>query len=156
MIKTTKNIIDGVIIKPLKQIIDERGKIMHMLRSDDPEFTEFGEIYFSVIHPGVVKGWHIHNEMELNYAVVYGKIKLVLYDERKNSPTNGTIQEIFLGIDNYNLVKIPPMIWNGFKGVGTSDAIVANCSSIPHDPYEINRLDPFINHIPYDWDLKCK
>ena len=55
--------IKGVEIHPLKQIPDERGKIMHMLRSDDPYFERFGEIYFSMVYPGVVKGWHLHRLM---------------------------------------------------------------------------------------------
>jgi dTDP-4-dehydrorhamnose 3,5-epimerase len=91
--------------------------------------------------------------MTLNYAVVRGTIKLVLYDERPDSRTKGEVQEIFMGEGKYCLVTIPPMVWNGFKGVGTEPAIVANCATIPHDPVEIERLDPFKNHIPYDWSL---
>lgn len=148
--------IDGVLIKQLRKIPDERGTIMHMIRADDPEFEQFGEIYFSTVYPNVIKGWHIHKEMTLNYAVIYGMIKLVLYDERENSPTNGETQEIFIGRDNYCLVKIPPLIWNGFKGIGDTIAIVANLASIPHRPEEIERLNPFDNNIPYDWALKNK
>lgn len=146
--------IDGVSIRPLRQIPDERGKIMHMLRSDDPHFEAFGEIYFSVVYPGVIKGWHIHKEMTLNYAVISGMIKLVLYDERLNSPTQGELQELFIGEANYFLVTVPPMVWNGFKGIGVVPAIVANCATLPHHPDEIMRLDPFDNQIPYDWSLK--
>lgn len=146
--------IEGVLIHPLRQIPDERGKIMHMLRVDDPHFEKFGEIYFSVVYPGVIKGWHLHKEMTLNYAVVSGAIKLVLYDDRKGSATCGNLMEIFLGESNYALVKIPPMIWNGFKGIGVSPAIVANCATTPHSPGEILRLDPFDQQIPYSWELK--
>lgn len=146
--------IDGVKIKPLKKICDERGMVMHMLRSDDPDFDKFGEIYFSCIYPGVVKGWHNHNKMTLNYAVVKGMIKLVLYDNRSNSPTKGELMEIFMGDNNYVLVTIPLGVWNGFKGIGTEMAIVANCSTHPYDPDEIHRCNPFKNDIPYDWNLK--
>lgn len=145
--------IDGVLIKPLKQISDERGKIMHMMRSDDPHFEDFGEIYFSVVYPDVIKGWHLHTQMTLNYAVVSGMIKLVLYDARKESPTKGELHELYIGEDNYALVKIPPGIYNGFKGIGVKPAIVANCSDIPHDPEEIKRIDPFSKDISYNWDL---
>jgi dTDP-4-dehydrorhamnose 3,5-epimerase len=145
--------IQGVKISPLKQIVDERGKIMHMLRSDAPDFSGFGEIYFSCIYPNVIKGWHLHKKMILNYAVVQGHIKLVMYDKRSGSPTHGQVQEVFLGPDNYMLVTIPPLVWNGFKGIGTEPAILANCASIPHDPQEIERLDPFSKKIPYKWDL---
>ena len=146
--------IEDVVIKPLKQILDERGKVMHMLKTSDDVFKSFGEIYFSCIYPDAVKGWHIHEKMTLNYAVPHGHIKFVLYDDRENSSTKGMIQEIFLGPDNYNLVTVPPMVWNGFKGIGNEMAIVANCASIEHDSNEIKRLDPFSSKIPYDWELK--
>lgn len=146
--------IDGVIITPLKQISDERGKVMHMLRCDSNLFNGFGEIYFSCVYPGAIKGWHIHKKMILNYAVPHGRIQFVLYDERKNSKTKGEVMELFLGADNYCLVTVPPMVWNGFKGVGTEMAIVANCASIPHDPQEIERKDPFDPDIPYQWEPK--
>jgi dTDP-4-dehydrorhamnose 3,5-epimerase len=146
--------IDGVLITPLKQILDERGKVMHMLRNDAPHFQSFGEIYFSCVYPGAIKAWHLHKKMALNYAVPHGHIKLVLYDNRKGSHTLGEIQEIFLGLDHYCLVTIPPLVWNGFKGIGPETAIVANCATIPHDPGEIERLDPFDASIPYDWQIK--
>lgn len=145
--------IEGVQIHPLKQIPDERGKIMHMLREDSPNFEKFGEIYFSVVYPGVIKGWHYHKEMTLNYAVVSGMIKLVLYDDREGSSTHGELMELFIGESNYVLVHVPPKVWNGFKGIGTTQAIVANCATIPHHPDEILRMDPINNHIPYKWDL---
>jgi len=146
--------IEDVEVLPLRQIPDERGKIMHMLKSTDKHFEKFGEIYFSVVYPGAIKAWHVHKKMSLNYAVVSGMIKLVLYDGRKASPTHGEIMELFLGESNYCLVKIPPGIANGFKGMGTAPAIVANCATIPHDTEEIERINPFAKQIPYDWSLK--
>jgi dTDP-4-dehydrorhamnose 3,5-epimerase len=146
--------IEGVKLTPLRQFLDERGKVMHMLKIGDPAFQQFGEIYFSCVYPGAIKGWHIHKEMTLNYAVPHGHIKFVLYDERPASPTRGEIQEIFLGPDNYCLVTVPPMVWNGFKGIGDETAVVANCATIPHSPDEIDRRDPFDPSVPYDWALK--
>jgi len=147
-------VIQGVFIHPLKQIADDRGKVMHMLRRDDPWFERFGEIYFSLAFPGVIKGWHLHKEITLNYAVIKGRIKLVLYDDREDSPTRNTLQEIFTGEDNYGLITIPPKIWNGFKAIGMEPALVANCATEPHDPSEIVRLEPFTDNIPYDWGVK--
>jgi len=146
--------IDGVLVIPLKRIPDERGTVLHMLKRTDPHFIEFGEIYFSTIYPGIVKGWHKHAEMTLNYACVHGRIKLVLFDDRDGSATKGEIMEIFLGPDNHSLVQIPPGVWNGFKGLGSETAIVANCSTHPHDPSRSIRLDPFDNDIPYDWEVR--
>lgn len=146
--------IDGVLVKPLRQIADERGKVMHMLRADAPEFEAFGEIYFSVVYPGAIKAWHLHKEMALNYAVPVGNIKMVLYDDREGSRTRGALMELFTGPDDYKLVHVPPLVWNGFKGIGTVPALVANCATVPHRADEIVRLDPFAKTIPYDWALK--
>lgn len=144
----------GVEVTPLRRIPDERGAILHMLRADSEGFEAFGEVYFSLVYPGVVKGWHLHHRMTLNYAVPVGMIKLVCFDDREGSPTRGESQEVHLGELNYALVTIPPLVWNGFKGVGSSPALVANCATIPHDPSEIERRDPFDSGIPYDWSLK--
>lgn len=146
--------IEGVQVVPLRRIPDERGTIYHMLRSTDPHFQKFGEIYFSTVYKGVVKGWHRHRGMTLNYACIHGRIKLVLYDDRERSATRGEIQEIFLGPDAHALVVIPPEIWNGFKGLSEPFAIVANCCTEPHDPARSTRLDPHENSIPYDWTVR--
>jgi dTDP-4-dehydrorhamnose 3,5-epimerase len=144
--------IEGVQRIPLQRIPDERGTVFHMLRRTDPHFQEFGEIYFSSVYAGAVKGWHRHHDMTLNYACISGRIKLVLYDEREGSPTHGELMELFLGPDDYSLVVIPPLVWNGFKGMADV-SIVANCATHPHDPSRSERLDPHHNQIPYDWSI---
>ncbi|MBY0496020.1 MAG: dTDP-4-dehydrorhamnose 3,5-epimerase family protein [Cyanobacteria bacterium] len=141
-------------IVPLRRIPDERGTIMHMLKSTDPHFKQFGEIYFTTIYRDVIKGWHQHREMTLNYACVHGRIKLVVFDERQDSQTKGVIEEIFLGPDNYSLVVIPPGLWCGFKGMSDPVAIVANCCTHTHDPSLTQRIDPLSSRIPYQWQVK--
>jgi|TARA_B100001059_G_C17716635_1_gene518361 dTDP-4-dehydrorhamnose 3,5-epimerase len=143
--------IEGVQILKKNQITDDRGKVMHMLRNDDNNFEKFGEIYFSTVNPKFVKAWHLHEKMTLNYVAVHGKIKLVLYDDRKKSRSNGMLEEILLSSDDYKLVTIPPNIWNGFSSQDSNIAIIANCSNIPHDKKEIIRI-PFDDpKIPYKW-----
>jgi dTDP-4-dehydrorhamnose 3,5-epimerase len=146
--------IEGVQVVPLRRIPDERGAVSHMLKRTDPHFREFGEVYFSSIYPGVVKGWHLHERMTLNYACIVGNIKLVLHDDRAGSPTKGETQTLYLGERNYVLVVVPPGVWNGFMNVDAKESIVANCATIPHDPAEIRRMDPHSSRIPYDWTRK--
>jgi len=146
--------IEGIRIVPLRRIPDERGTIYHMLKCTDPHFQQFGEIYFSTVYPGVIKGWHKHHDMTLNYACVFGRIKLVLHDDREGSQTKGTTMEVFLGPDNYSLVVIGPDVWNGFKGISEPYSIVANCCTHPHDPSRSIRMDPFNNSIPYNWAVE--
>ncbi len=143
--------IDGVKLTPLKQIEDERGKVMHMLREDSPVFQRFGEIYFSCTYPGAIKAWHLHTKMTLNCAVVHGELKLVLYDNRAESPTCGVVQEVFLSPTNYYLITVPPFIWNGFTNLGIETAIMANCATITHNPIEKQRKDFNDPSIPYTW-----
>jgi dTDP-4-dehydrorhamnose 3,5-epimerase len=145
--------IDGVTVVPLRRIPDERGTVHHMLKRSDPHFRRFGEIYFTTVYRGVVKGWHRHREMTLNYACISGRIKLVLLDDRPDSPTAGELMELFLGPDDSSLVVIPPEVWNGFKGMDDL-SIVANCCTHEHDPARSDRLDPFDNDLPYDWDVR--
>lgn len=143
-----------MLVTGLARIPDERGAVFHMIRDDSPLFERFGEIYFSSVYPGAIKGWHLHREMTLNYAVPFGMIKLVCYDDREGSPTRGNLSELHVGELNYCLVTVPPGVWNGFKGEGTTMALVANCATVHHSPDEIERLDPFSQRIPYDWSLR--
>tara|TARA_Y100000589_G_scaffold329472_1_gene376133 strand:- start:2681 stop:3130 length:450 start_codon:yes stop_codon:yes gene_type:complete len=149
-------LIEGVIITPLKQFFDERGKVMHMMKNNSPQFKKFGEIYFSCTNPNAIKAWHLHKKMTLNYAVVSGSIKCVLYDDRSDSPTKGLIEEYFMSPEDYFLLTVPPLIWNGWKSIGNNISIVANCSDIPHDPDEIERKAIENSDIKYDWGIKHK
>ena len=74
--------IDGVMVKKLKVIPDERGRLMECLRSDDELFVRFGQFYMTTTFPGVVKGWHLHDAQWDNIVCVKGMIKLVLFDGR--------------------------------------------------------------------------
>lgn len=147
--------IEGVQITSRKIIPDDRGKIMHIMKSSDQEFNTFGEVYCSTVYPGIVKGWHMHKKMTLNYVVLKGNIKFVLYDDRPESKTYQQIQEIIIGENQYVMVTVPPFVWNGFKGIGLEEALVINFTDIPHDPEEIVRMDPHQNEIiKYNWAIK--
>ena len=145
--------IEGVVITPLEQMHDERGAVFHMLRSDSPNFQGFGEMYFSIINPGVVKGWKRHAKMVMNLAVPKGKLQLVLVDHRIDSSTAGVVQEIILGEkqDIFNLVTVPAIVWTGFKCLSSTPTILANCSSILHDSTEAEGLSLDDPQIFYQW-----
>ena len=143
--------IHDVKITTLKIISDNRGKVMHMLRSDNSIFKSFGEIYFSTIYHNSIKGWHLHREATLNYACIKGNVKLVLFDDRDSSPTRGVCHELILSPENYFLVTVPPNIWNGFKGLDKSESIIANCLTLPHNEKEMVRKEPNDNKFNYNW-----
>jgi dTDP-4-dehydrorhamnose 3,5-epimerase len=143
--------IHDVLLTPLRQIQDDRGSVMHMLRATDPHFSGFGEIYFSTVKQGAVKAWKRHRQMTLNLACPVGEVRLVVYDDRESSPTRGIAEELVLGAGNYQLVTIPPLLWTGFTGLSAGPSLVANCASLPHDPVEADRLNAYDPSIPYAW-----
>ena len=143
--------IDGFEIIDLNPIKDERGMLMHMLRSDSEHFQMFGEVYFSVTNPGVVKGWKKHLEMTQHFTVPVGTLKLVILDQRKDSKTKGNVLKLTLNRDNYSLVKIPPMLWYSFQTSEEGEAMIANLTDLPHEPEEsmVEAIETF-NEL-YNW-----
>jgi dTDP-4-dehydrorhamnose 3,5-epimerase len=148
--------IEGVAVKQLKVIPDERGFLMEMLRSDDPIFKKFGQVYLSVAYPGVVKGWHYHKLQTDYFTVVKGMLKVVLFDPRESSKTCGVVSEYFMGEKNPMLLVIPPLVVHGVKAVGAEAGYLVNCPDLPYDhanPDEY-RIDPQSGEIPYDWSAR--
>ncbi|MEW6320716.1 MAG: dTDP-4-dehydrorhamnose 3,5-epimerase family protein [Acidobacteriota bacterium] len=145
--------IDGVKVKALKVIPDERGYLMEMLRADEADlFTRFGQAYISATYPGVVKAWHYHRVQIDNFVCIAGMVKLVLVDTRDGSPTKGAVNEFFVGEDNRMLVQVPNLVYHGWKCISPHMSLVVN---IPTEPYHYAepdeyRLDPH-GTLPYDW-----
>jgi dTDP-4-dehydrorhamnose 3,5-epimerase len=147
-------LIEGVQVKRLKVVPDERGRLMEILRSDDKIFTKFGQVYVTTAYPGVVKGWHSHKIQHDHFTVVSGMLKLVLYDGREETETTGVINEFYLGTHNPILVKVPAGVLHGYKAVSETEAVVINIptEAFRHNDPDEDRIDPHINDIPYDWD----
>jgi dTDP-4-dehydrorhamnose 3,5-epimerase len=148
--------IDGVIIKKLRVIPDQRGRVMEILRRDDDLFQKFGQVYMTTTYPGVVKAWHKHEKQADHIACVAGMIKMALYDGRPGSPTFKEINEFYLGVHNPLLVKVPAGVYHGWMGVSPEEAVIINVPTETYDrekPDE-QRLDPHGNDIPYLWERK--
>lgn len=149
-------VIDGVKTKKLRLVPDERGWLMEVLRSDDPDlFTRFGQVYVSATYPGVVKAWHYHKVQLDNFACVAGMVKLVLVDTRPGSPTEGAINEFVIGSLNPTLVQVPALVYHGWKCVSQELALVVN---VPTELYRYDapdeyRLEPH-GTLPYDWSRR--
>ncbi|GAB6087933.1 polysaccharide biosynthesis C-terminal domain-containing protein [Alkaliphilus crotonatoxidans] len=150
------NLIHGVEIKELDYRCDERGRLIEILRNDEAMFNGFGQVYLTTVYPGVVKAWHYHKLQEDHFFVVKGMLKLVLYDDRPDSETKGMVNEIFMGEYKTILVKIPPMVYHGFKGIGIGETLVLNIptKAYNHQQPDEYRIDPHENHIPYQWERK--
>ncbi len=145
--------IDGVHLKKLKQIPDERGFVLEILRSDDSFYKKFGQAYLSVVYPAIVKGWHFHKIQTDHFAVIKGMAKVVLFDQRQDSKTFGELNEFFIGELNPVLLVIPPLVVHGMKGIGNKPAYLINCPTevYNYDKPDEYRIDPYDPTIPYDW-----
>ena len=142
----------GVMVFPLREIPDARGAVLHMLRADAGHFHGFGEVYFSETRPGMIKAWKRHQRQTQHLAVPIGRVEFVLADDRTTSPTRGTIARLILGRpDRYALLVIPPRLWYGWRALGDTTALIANCADLPHDPSESETaLEPGTLG-PVDW-----
>ncbi|MBD3426368.1 MAG: dTDP-4-dehydrorhamnose 3,5-epimerase [Candidatus Omnitrophica bacterium] len=145
--------IEGVNVKKLKVIPDERGRLMEILRCDDDIFQKFGQVYMTTALPGIVKAWHYHKKQTDNFTCISGKMRLGLYDGREGSPTRGKVEEYIISLDNPMLIQIPPGVYHGFKCISADEAVVINTVTEPYDPSDPDeyRVDAFDNDIPFDW-----
>lgn len=145
--------IEGVKVKKLRVIPDERGRLMEILRRDDEIFKRFGQVYMTTAYPGVVKAWHYHKKQTDNFTCVEGRIRLALYDSRPRSKTFKAIDEFIISLDEPILVQIPPLVYHGFKCIGDKEAIVINTITEPYKPKNPDeyRVDAYSNDISYDW-----
>jgi dTDP-4-dehydrorhamnose 3,5-epimerase len=146
-------LIDGVAVRRTRIVPDGRGRLGEIMRADDPWFEKFGQVYFTTTYPGVIKAWHYHKKQTDHFYVIKGIVKVALYDQREDSPTQGIVNELYLGEHCPGLVRIPPGVLHGWMGVGQAEAYIVNVVSEMYnysDPDEF-RTDAHDNDIPYEW-----
>ena len=103
----------------------------------------------------MVKAWHYHKKQTDFFACVAGMVKLVLIDTREGSPTRGAVNEFFIGEQNPQLVRVPHLVYHGWKCISATPALVVNVPTEPYhyaDPDEF-RVEPH-GTLPYDWTRK--
>lgn len=147
------HMIDGVVITRLTVIPDDRGRLMEIMRCDDEGFERFGQVYITTTYPGVVKAWHMHRLQTDHMAAVQGMFRLALYDAREGSATHGVLQEVYMGIHNEVMVRIPPGVYHGWMCISEEEGMVVNVPDLPYDRADPDeyRLPPDAPAIPYDW-----
>lgn len=142
----------GLLVTELRQIIDNRGAVLHMIRNDSQGFINFGECYISEINPQQIKAWKRHTIQTQNITVPFGKLRFVAYDDRIDSPTYRNIYECDLGRPHsYNRITIPPGICYGFKSITNEPSLIVNCTDLPYNSEESIQIDLNENDIPYEW-----
>lgn len=151
--------IDGVKIKPIVLHYDARGFLHEILRSDEPFFKNFGQVYLTCCKYGIAKGWHHHKLQEDNFVAMHGKALIVLYDAREGSPTHDQVNEFVLTAppmekpdyekipecERPSVLKIPKGVVHGFTSLSEPETRILN---VPDRPY--NRKEPDEYRMPWD------
>ena len=150
--------IHGVITHKLRLIPDERGRLLEIIRKDEPHYLPIAQVYMTTNYPGVVKAWHYHKKQSDQMTCVKGMVKVVLYDARDDSPTKGEVNEFFVGEHNPMLIRIPPGVYHGWKCVSEGESVVVNCPDQLYDyqnpdEHRAAHDDP---SIPYKWEIVFK
>jgi len=144
--------IAGVQFKPLVTHADERGFFRELIRSTDPIFAAgFGQLSHSLVHPGVVKGWHGHRQQHQWNYVVNGLIKVALHDAREDSSTRGQTLELLVGDHQpCQIYSFPPGVLHGYRCVAGPMNILYITSGTYNldDEVRVAHDDPVIG---YDW-----
>jgi len=144
---------EGVTLYPLKRFAVPKGDVFHALKATDEGYAGFGEVYLSRIKAEEVKGWKRHNRMVLNIVVVFGVIRFVVYDDRKNSKTHGQFREFVLSpATNYQRLTVAPGLWVAFQGIEKDVSILMNIIPEPHDSTETDNKE--LTKIPYNFEWK--
>jgi dTDP-4-dehydrorhamnose 3,5-epimerase len=145
--------IDGARIVPLRKVVNERGHLLEIQRSDDEHCPGIAQAYTTCTLPGVVKAWYRHRRQFDQIALVHGEATVVLYDARDDSASRGQLIECVLTDERPQLVQIPPGIWHGFKATGVQPVYLLHLNAAAHDTAQPDedRLPPDSTLIPYGW-----
>lgn len=142
-------LIHGVVIRQQPTQTDGRGTLCEILDlrwgvADEPIVS----VYQFTIRPGKAKGWHLHRLHDDRIFVSRGEIKVVLYDDRDDSPTKGLVNEIHRSELRRDLMVIPSGVFHAHQNVGETDALLV---SMPTRAYD--HADPDVYRLPLDTDL---
>ena len=130
--------IDGVFLKELKSLIDDRGDVIELwstawLDYENGNVIDTKHVYQSATDPGVVKCWHLHEIHTDQFTVTRGKLQVCLVDLREDSPTYLQANSVIMGTGIPRFLKIPKGIMHGWKALGQRECLVVNFQSHPFD-----------------------
>ena len=127
--------VNDIKVVELDKIPVRGGDVYHAMKAGDVGFQGFGEVYFSFVDMGIIKGWKRHLKMHLNLVAPVGSVKFIFLDDYGNT------REEVIGKNRYARLFIPPGIWFAFKGMEPLLNLVMNLADMPHDPDEVERLE---------------
>ena len=145
--------IEGVEIMPVKANVDDRQNLMVYLKASDPIYAGFSQSYVTITQRGVVKAWHYHLHQTDIWFVASGKIKVGLFDARKDSSTCGVANTILMGGGNNITLKIPPGVFHGYLSL-CEECVLINTTNQPYNPKDEYRAEWDDPRFGYVWDVE--
>jgi len=154
------SLIAGVRLQPLHIWPDDRGYFLEVLRMGQQLAAAYPaastQVSASLSHPGAIKAFHYHRDQTDIWTVVLGMMQVALVDLRKNSPTWGARNTLYLGELRPWQLLIPPGVAHGYKTVGSGPCLLIYVTDRFYNPNDEGRIpynDPGIN---YDWETQRK
>jgi dTDP-4-dehydrorhamnose 3,5-epimerase len=148
----------GAEVVRLSPHADGRGWLIPFLDLGNPFWKDEPPVYAYAImaRPGVIKGWGMHRHQADRYFVSPGRLRVVLYDGREDSPTFQKYQQIWFSDETAGLVRIPAGVWHADQNWGDRDVTLINFPTRAYDPDDPDkfRLDPHGGEIPFDWTVR--
>ena len=113
--------LQGIIIKPLRQLTDERGFFTEVMRKDWKDLflkDKLVQANLSISYPYIIRAWHKHLKKQVDYfTVVEGALKICAFDEK-----TAELTEIISTGKNLQTVRIPGYYWHGFRVISIHPA----------------------------------
>lgn len=149
--------LEGVVSAPGIVHADHRGTLMELVNFDDPFWEEpVVYAYSFTVAPHRIKGWGMHKRQTDRYAVLAGRLRVVLYDARPDSPTFQQFAEFSFANEAMGFLRIPAGVWHADQNVGEEPCRVINFPTRPFDRDDPDkyRIDPASDEIPFDFTLR--
>ncbi len=125
--------LDGMKVKSIKRLPDERGFFCEVMRTDWKEL--FGEdtimqVNHSFTYPDVIRAWHRHLRGQVDYFLVLkGAIKICAFDDKTSE-----LNEVVSSGSDLQVVRVPGHYWHGFKAVGNEPSMLVYFTTNLYDP----------------------
>jgi len=151
-------LIEGVVFRATRPVPHGGGHLTEVARASwDVLGGPLVEVHVTTTLPGRARAWGLHERGTDRLFVASGLVKIVVFDGRKASPTQGRINEFVLSERNPGLVIVPPHLYHGWMNIGTTEAIIINMPDQMYDHEAPDALDlPWDSEaarriIPYRW-----
>ena len=153
--RSVSPLIEGVVVQSSTTHEDDRGTLCEIIGPHRPPHpAPLVYVYQFTIRPGKIKGWHSHHLHDDRIFISQGHVKVVLYDNRPESPTFGVVNEIFRSEQDRTVMVIPAHVFHAHENIGATDALFISMPTraYNHSAPDVYRLPLDTDQIPYSFN----